>query len=270
MDADGPPLSPGLGRALGLADELHRAQIRKGSEARPVPYLAHLLEVTAIVLAESVPEDVAIAAVLHDAPEDQGGERTLAMIREGFGSRVADLVAACSDTFEQPKPQWVERKRRYLGHLASVDDYDVLLIKCADCLSNARATLFDLHESGDLVWQRFTGMPCATNQVWWCRSVRDAVELVGRYSRPFRELDDTVNALAALAAPCLDVKHEHVAISTPGATLFDDEVFMAAGLDPRHRCPKCGRVPWAPADGLGRTCPACGNEWLVDLAGEIA
>jgi (p)ppGpp synthase/HD superfamily hydrolase len=48
----------------------------------------------------------AIAALLHDAAEDRGGEQTLAEIRDRFGPQVAEIVAECSDTFEEPKPRW--------------------------------------------------------------------------------------------------------------------------------------------------------------------
>lgn len=100
-------------------------------------------------------EDEAIAAVLHDAPEDQGGQKTLDDIRVRFGDRVADIVAGCSDTFEDPKPAWSERKRKYVEHLRKADG-STLLVSAADKLHNARATLRDLGEQGDSVWERFS------------------------------------------------------------------------------------------------------------------
>jgi (p)ppGpp synthase/HD superfamily hydrolase len=91
-------------RALLLAHELHRSQVRKGP--KHIPYIAHLLGVASIVLEDGGGEDEAIAALLHDAPEDQGGEATLNRIRTEFGERVAEIVAGCTDTLEQPKPPW--------------------------------------------------------------------------------------------------------------------------------------------------------------------
>ena len=57
-------------RALVYATQLHSQQIRKGSG---VPYISHLLSVAALVLEDGGNEDEAIAALLHDAIEDQGG-----------------------------------------------------------------------------------------------------------------------------------------------------------------------------------------------------
>jgi (p)ppGpp synthase/HD superfamily hydrolase len=66
--------------------------------------------VTAIVLEDDPVEDLAIAALLHDGPEDQGGKPTLMLIQEQFGPRVAEIVLECSDTFRVPKPKWLSRK----------------------------------------------------------------------------------------------------------------------------------------------------------------
>jgi (p)ppGpp synthase/HD superfamily hydrolase len=95
--------------ALVMAALFHGNQIRTGSEDRPIPCLTNPLEVAATVLAESVPEEVAIAALLHDGPEDAGGRPTLDPIRLAFGDRVKDIVAACTDTFEAKKPDWPVR-----------------------------------------------------------------------------------------------------------------------------------------------------------------
>src|SRR6266480_4106714 len=101
-------------RALVYATRLHREQRRKGSGT---PYAAHLLGVASLVLEDGGAEDEAIAALLHDAVEDQGGQRTLRRIRQLFGERVARIVAACSDTDVTPKPPWRERKDAYIAHL---------------------------------------------------------------------------------------------------------------------------------------------------------
>jgi (p)ppGpp synthase/HD superfamily hydrolase len=91
-------------------------------------------------------ETEAIAALLHDAAEDQGGEETLAEIREKFGANVANIVTECSDTFETPKPPWRERKKTYIRHLSEASDR-ALLVSLADKLHNARAMLRDYRES---------------------------------------------------------------------------------------------------------------------------
>lgn len=199
-------------RALVMAARLHRNQIRKGTDGAPIPYLAHVLEVTAIVLAESVPEDVAIAALLHDSPEDAGGRRVLAQIRDGFGDRVAAIVAGCTDTYETPKPPWIKRKEAYLAHLRREVDRDVLLVKCADCLSNARATLRDHRRIGDDVWLRFSGMPCASCQRAWYASVRGALRPLQQSTACFAELDETVSALLSETRPSDRSDHTHLAM----------------------------------------------------------
>ena len=56
--------------ALRYAARLHRAQMRKGTN---IPYVTHLLAVAAIVGENGGTEDEVIAALLHDAVEDQGG-----------------------------------------------------------------------------------------------------------------------------------------------------------------------------------------------------
>lgn len=116
-------------------------------------------------------EDEAIAALLHDGPEDVGGEATLADIRERFGDSVTDIVAACSDTFEMPKPPWRERKESYLAHLDEPGtSQGTLRVSLADKLHNARALLLDYRAEGDAVWERFKTRSAA-DQVWYYRTL---------------------------------------------------------------------------------------------------
>jgi (p)ppGpp synthase/HD superfamily hydrolase len=106
--AESPRLTPTFVDAVAYAARKHARQTRKASE---VPYLGHLLSVAGLVIEADGTETQAIAALLHDAAEDQGGEQTLAEIGEKFGAKVASIVAECSDTFESPKPPWRERKQ---------------------------------------------------------------------------------------------------------------------------------------------------------------
>src|SRR3954447_25583269 len=91
------PLAERFDDALAYAARHHRQQLRKGSQ---VPYMSHLMSVSALVLEHGGSEDQAIAALLHDAVEDapagQGGA-VLADIRSRFGDVVADIVRACVD-----------------------------------------------------------------------------------------------------------------------------------------------------------------------------
>ena len=120
MASNGIPYAYFLSRlvaALDYARELHRYQVRKGTT---IPYLAHLLAVAALVIEHGGDEDQAVAALLHDAIEDQGRNgRTRAEIEQKFGDRVLRIVLGCTDADIVPKPPWRERKEAYLAHLAT-------------------------------------------------------------------------------------------------------------------------------------------------------
>ncbi len=156
----GEPMDP-FTEALVYAAELHAGQVRKGTDT---PYVAHLLGVTALVLENGGDTDQAIAALLHDAAEDQGGRDTLHEIEKRFGEKVAKLVEALSDTLDDPKPAWRPRKESYLRRLA-IAEQDELLISAADKVHNARAILRDLGQSGPSIWDRFKGKRSGT--LWY-------------------------------------------------------------------------------------------------------
>jgi (p)ppGpp synthase/HD superfamily hydrolase len=158
-------LSPYFEDALLYASRLHAAQSRKGTA---VPYIAHLLAVTALVLEDGGDEEQAIAALLHDAAEDQGGLDTLNEIRRRYGDRVAEIVAGLTDAYGHPKPPWRQRKERYLAHLQTATP-EVRRVSLADKLHNARSILFDLRQHGDKVWSRFKGGK--EGSLWYYRSL---------------------------------------------------------------------------------------------------
>ncbi len=152
-----------------MASELHRKQKRKGCG---VPYLAHLLSVSALVIEHGGDEDQAIAALLHDAVEDQGGLPTLARIREEFGNRVAEMVRDCSDSEGgENKAPWPERKRAYISHIATKSE-DALLITVADKIHNVRSIFADYQVLGEKLWGRFTGKRDGT--LWYYRELEKA------------------------------------------------------------------------------------------------
>lgn len=166
-DSNDTILGPRFQEALTLAAQLHAGQYRK---TRGVPYISHLLSTTALVLQDGASEDEAIAALLHDAAEDQGGEDALAMIREKFGENVAEIVAGCSDTMEDPKPPWQVRKEDHLSHLETAPSA-VLRIIAADKLHNARSLLRDLRAEGPNIWEHFNGGREGT--IWYFRSLHE-------------------------------------------------------------------------------------------------
>jgi (p)ppGpp synthase/HD superfamily hydrolase len=147
--------------ALRFAAHLHARQKRKGT---PVPYVAHLLSVASLVLENGGDEDQAIAALLHDAVEDQGGLPTLQEIHRLFGGRVARIVDGCSDSYGHPKPPWRKRKEDYLDHLRQADA-DIRLVSLADKLHNARSIVRDLRQAGPQSLSRFNGGKAGT--LWY-------------------------------------------------------------------------------------------------------
>jgi GTP pyrophosphokinase len=192
-----PPLvlGPRFEDALVYAAQLHAGQVRKGTE---IPYLAHLLSVAALVLEAGGDEEQAIAALLHDAVEDQGGLGRLRAIRGRYGERVARIVLACSDAWTEPKPPWPERKARYLARLPHTEAA-VLLVSAADKLHNARAILTDVQEpvhGGDALFARFTGGKDGT--LWYYTALVAAYQAAG-FSNPLvRELARVVRELTAV------------------------------------------------------------------------
>jgi (p)ppGpp synthase/HD superfamily hydrolase len=190
-----PRLGPKFHEALTYAAELHRTQTRKASE---VPYVGHLLSVAGLVIEADGTETEAIAALLHDAAEDQGGDATLADITERFGAEVAGIVEECSDTVITPKPPWRERKERYIAHLGTASDSTVR-VSMADKLDNARAILRDLRRYGPTVWQRFsTDDP--HQHLWYYRSL---LEVYRRRSDSWvvDELSRVIDTLAEEVGP---------------------------------------------------------------------
>ena len=185
-----PRLTPAFVDALQYAMEKHGRQTRKGSD---IPYLGHLLSVAGLVIDADGTETQAIAALLHDAAEDQGGEATLAEIRDKFGTGVAAIVDECSDTFQTPKPPWRERKENYIRHLPGASD-EAILVSLADKLHNARALLRDFRDVGDKLWERFNEQN-PQQHLWYYRSLLKVYTGRG-HDGMVTELRDAVDALA--------------------------------------------------------------------------
>ena len=152
-----PPYGPRFGDALVLAAQVHATQRRKDASAGKapvVPYVAHLLEVAALVWSGGGDEDQAIAGLLHDALDDQSDKVTADDIEKRFSVRVRDIVEACSDGEtggERTRGNWHERKQAYLDRLKTESE-DALLVSVADKVSNARA-IVDAIDAGYDVWK---------------------------------------------------------------------------------------------------------------------
>ncbi len=192
-------------KALGWAAKLHAGQHRKGKPA--VPYVSHLLGVAAIALEAGATETEAIAALLHDAIEDQRVPDQ--EIRRRFGPRVLEIVRACTDDLVAPgddpeqaddvsphrtAADWVARKAAYVDHLGAVDDPSILLVTAADKLHNARAIIDDLRTSPP-AWTPFNASP--VHQLEYYDRLRKV--LGGRIPGPLdRELRAAVDEMALL------------------------------------------------------------------------
>lgn len=159
--------------ALVLAAQMHSNQVRKGTT---IPYISHLLAVASIALQYGANEDEAIAALLHDAAEDQGGEPILNEIRQRFGDAVAEIVEGCTDSWTTPKPPWRQRKEAYIAHVREASA-SVCLVAAADKLHNAQTILSDYRALGDSLWSRFSGGKDGT--LWYYCSLVEALHSGG-------------------------------------------------------------------------------------------
>lgn len=163
------PAQPGprFNAAFEFAARKHHGQTRKG---KSVPHLEHVMSVAALVLEFGGDEDCAIGGLLHDVVEDCGGRPVLREVEEKFGQRVAHIVEACTDSFEEPKPAWRKRKEEYLHRLRS-EDQATRLVSACDKLDNARSVLRDFRKDGNAIWQRFNGGREGT--LWYYRALAD-------------------------------------------------------------------------------------------------
>ncbi|MRR10640.1 bifunctional (p)ppGpp synthetase/guanosine-3',5'-bis(diphosphate) 3'-pyrophosphohydrolase [bacterium] len=194
-------MGPRFQRALAYAAQLHIDQVRKDSLT---PYIAHLLATTSLVLEYGGNEDEAIAALLHDALEDQPNDgQTRAEIETQFGAGVLAIVQACSDTQVHPKPPWRERKEAFLKTLAYISPSACLVI-AADKLHNTRTLAREFREHGEAIWQRFNGGRAGT--LWFSRTLLAALQarnclpaaLLGELSSAVAELESLVASRANL------------------------------------------------------------------------
>lgn len=184
-----PFLTERFDNALQFAHGVHRSQIRKDTT---IPYVSHLLSVAGLVLESGGDEDLAIAALLHDAvedAEDMSGEEMSDRIRAKFGDRVADIVDGCSDAKSSPggsKPPWRSRKVAYLEHLRSAP-HDVLRVSIADKVHNARSIATDQDRFGEKLWDRFSST--SEESRWYYTSLRDIYKERISDSYLIKELD---------------------------------------------------------------------------------
>ena len=99
-----------------------------------------------------------------------GGMPRLREIRKQFGARVAKIVEGCTDSFGEPKPEWIERKKSYLREVKRADA-ETRLVSASDKLHNVRTILADYRQYGEAIWKRFNGRKEGT--LWYYRALSD-------------------------------------------------------------------------------------------------
>jgi (p)ppGpp synthase/HD superfamily hydrolase len=188
VERSGKTFSKKFAVALSYAARAHARQFRKRTGR---PYIGHLLGVTSIVIEYDGDEEMAVAALLHDAVEDQGGMPRLREIHRKFGRRVAHIVDGCTDSYTQPKLPWMERKHAYVVRVGS-ESAEVRLVCAADKLANVRETLHDVRTQGQSVFERFAGKKEGT--LWYYRELVRVLRNAGN-SPLVEELDRAVSEL---------------------------------------------------------------------------
>jgi (p)ppGpp synthase/HD superfamily hydrolase len=192
-------LSRQFEKALVYATRAHGDQTRKKTG---IPYIAHILGVTAIAMEYGANETEAIAALLHDAVEDCGGAKRLRDIERKFGNEVARIVEGCTDTDQTPKPPWLERKKAYLAHVRHAP-MPTKLVSASDKLHNVRAILMNYRKEGERLWSRFNAGK--QGALWYYRALVNAFS--GKRIQPLvQEFDRTLTVLELLSNNGAQVK----------------------------------------------------------------
>lgn len=184
-------------QALRVAQELHAdgdPDTNGPPDTDEPPHVSHLLQVAGLVLEAGGDEDQAIAALFHDAletaPTDKEAEARETRIREAFGDRPADIVAACTDGAAGNGGGWKERKEQYIHRLWTAADDAAVRVSAADTLQTARAALRDYRTHGESAWSRYEGGRSGT--LWLLRA------LVGAYR--YRDVNGQVDELDAIVS----------------------------------------------------------------------
>lgn len=165
-----------MDKAFELAYKWHTGHFRKKST---IPYISHLMAVSALVLEHGGTEKQAEAALLHDILEDT--PCTYETVREEVGKEVADMVQACThveNEGEKTLENWKARKQIYLDHLVAADhNKDSLLVALADKTHNAETTLRDwIKNDRDNKWFGTVFNAPSSYQKWWYMGLLQAFQ----------------------------------------------------------------------------------------------
>ena len=183
--------------AFNIASIEHKDCVRKGTS---IPYISHLLAVSALVIEHGGSEVQASAALLHDVLEDTEVDEF--MLIALIDRPVTEIVVACSDTQTKPKPPWRPRKEKYLKHLremiAEPESNPAILVALADKVHNAETTADTVLHKGRTAEQIFDNESFnakVDEQKWWYTSLvtefrksRVAPGLVDRLDRAVKAI----------------------------------------------------------------------------------
>ena len=183
--------------AFNIASHEHREHVKKGTS---IPYISHLLAVSALVIEHGGSEVQAAAAVLHDVLEDT--EVDDFMLRALIDRPVVDIVVACTETQKFPKPPWRGRKEKYLKHLremiAEPEVNPAILVALADKVHNAETTADTVLHKGKTAKEIYDDPNFNARvgeQKWWYESLvtefhksKVAPDLVDRLDRAVKAI----------------------------------------------------------------------------------
>ncbi len=127
-------------KAIKFAQKAHEGQLRKDNKT---PYVVHPLSTVEILSDLHAPEEILLAGLLHDIPEDT--KHNISEIKDLFGEKVAFLVEGVTKLskvhYQHNMPErQVESLKKLFLH--SAKDPGAILIKLADRLHNMRTLEF--------------------------------------------------------------------------------------------------------------------------------
>jgi (p)ppGpp synthase/HD superfamily hydrolase len=192
---DQSPFSPLVERAIRIAADGHRRQLRKGSD---IPYLAHPAAVALILARAGFNDDhVLTAAFLHDVVEDT--DFTIEQLAADFPSPAVEIVQALSEQKTDAsgaKRPWKDRK---LDHLAVIRNASVnaKAVALADKLHNLGTMQMDNRDQGESFWTRFNATKA--DIIWYHTEMIEAAgandDRIGRLQSACRSILDKLRAL---------------------------------------------------------------------------
>ena len=145
--------------AFALANHWHTGHMRKGTE---IPYISHLMAVSALVLEYGGTTTQASAALLHDVIEDT--DCTIEEIIKLVGNDVAQIVWECTHVefaeITDKEAKTVAKKTFYLERLLSPDRLAAAnLVALCDKTHNIECTVRDWQISGQdkSMFNKFNG-----------------------------------------------------------------------------------------------------------------